>query len=504
MPSLLIALMGWIYAGVVIWLSLYSANILILTALYWLDAIRRWLRPSKPPITIPEWPNVLVQLPLFNERLVAPRLIKAVAQLDYPLDRLNIQVLDDSTDTTCELVDKAVAYWRKRGRHIYVLRREGRADYKAGALREGLRDSSEPFVAIFDADFVPPADWLKRTLPSFFESGGERTGLVQTRWAHLNDEYSLLTRAQALGLDGHFGIEQHVRHASGLFFNFNGTAGIWRRECIQDAGNWRGDTLAEDLDLSYRAQIQGWKVRYLPDVTAPAELPTLMVGFKRQQYRWARGSIQVVRLIGRSLLRAPISPWQKYQAFLHLSSYLVHPLMLVLLVLTLPLTLWGGHIQDHLPIGWLGFLTFGPPLFYATSQWALYDHHPGWRWLSRMPLLAMLGVGIAVNNTRAVIDGFKDRPNVFERTPKTGATGGHHAKHGWLAEALPADPGLPVEALLFFHALILVVLAVIQRNWVGAFFFALYTAGFGWISLATFIETRPTRTSSHESLRLAE
>jgi hypothetical protein len=178
--------------------------------------------------------------------------------------------------------------------------------------------------------------------------------------------------------------------------------------------------------------------------------------------------------------------------------------MLVLLVLTLPLTLWGGHIQDHLPIGWLGFLTFGPPLFYATSQWALYDHHPGWRWLSRMPLLAMLGVGIAVNNTRAVIDGFKDRPNVFERTPKTGATGGHHAKHGWLAEALPADPGLPVEALLFFHALILVVLAVIQRNWVGAFFFALYTAGFGWISLATFIETRPTRTSSHESLRLAE
>ena len=503
MPSLLIAMMGWIYAGVVIWLSLYSANMLVLTALYWLDAIRRWLRPSKPSIPVPEWPPVLVQLPLFNERLVATRLIKAVAQLDYPRDRLHIQVLDDSTDATCDLVDESAAYWRKRGRLIRVLRRDGRADYKAGALREGLKDSHEPFVAIFDADFVPPPDWLKRTLPSFFGLGGERTGLVQTRWTHLNDEYSLLTRAQALGLDGHFGIEQYVRHASGLFFNFNGTAGIWRRECIQDAGNWRGDTLAEDLDLSYRAQIQGWKVRYLPDVTAPAELPTLMVGFKRQQYRWAKGSIQVVRRIGRSLLHAPISPWQKYQAFLHLSSYLVHPLMLVLLVLTLPLTLWGGHIQDHLPIGLLGFLSFGPPLFYATSQWALYDHQPGWRWLSRMPLLAMLGVGIAVNNTRAVIDGLKDSPNVFERTPKTGATRGNPAKRGWLGESLPSDPGLPVEALLFFHALVLVALALLQRNWVGAFFFALYAAGFGWISLATFIETRPPETGSRESLTLA-
>jgi len=503
MPSLLIAIMGWIYAGVVIWLSLYSANMLILTALYWLDTIHRWFRPLKSSLTVREWPSILVQLPLFNEHLVASRLIKAVAQLDYPLDRLHIQVLDDSTDATRDLVDESVAYWRKRGRHIRILRRDGRADYKAGALREGLKDSSEPFIAIFDADFVPPPNWLKRTLPPFFDSGGERYGLVQTRWTHLNDEYSLLTRAQALGLDGHFGIEQHVRHASGLFFNFNGTAGIWRRECIQDAGNWRGDTLAEDLDLSYRAQIRGWKVRYLPEVTAPAELPTLMVGFKRQQYRWAKGSIQVVRRIGRSLLHAPISPWQKYQAFLHLSSYLVHPLMLVLLVLTLPLTLWGGHIQDHLPIGLLGFLSFGPPLFYATSQWALYDHHPGWRWLSRMPLLAMLGVGIAVNNTRAVIDGLKDSPNVFERTPKTGATGSNHAKRGWLAESLPSDPGLPVEVLLFFHALVLVFLAVHQHNWVGAFFFALYAAGFGWVSLATFIETRPAEASSHESLRLA-
>ncbi len=503
MPSLLIVLMGWIYAGVVIWLSLYSANMLILTALYWLDAIRRSLRPSKPSVAIPEWPHVLVQLPLYNERLVATRLIKAVSQLDYPLDRLHIQVLDDSTDSTRDLVDNSAAYWRKRGRCIDVLRRGRRLDYKAGALREGLRNSSEAFVAIFDADFIPPPDWLKRTLPPFFERG-ERTGLVQTRWTHLNAGYSLLTRAQALGLDGHFGIEQHVRHASGLFFNFNGTAGIWRRECIEDAGSWRGDTLAEDLDLSYRAQILGWKVCYLPDVTAPAELPTLMIGFKRQQYRWAKGSIQVLRLIGRSLLRAPISAWQKYQAFLHLSSYLVHPLMLVLLILTLPLTLWGGHIQDHLPIGWLGFLSFGPPLFYATSQMALYDHHPGWRWLSRMPLLAMLGVGIAVNNTRAVIDGLKDRPNIFERTPKMGATGSNHGKRGWLSESLPSDPGLPLEALLFFHALVLVVLAVHQHNWVGAFFFTLYAAGFGWISLATFIETRPTQTRSHKSLRLAK
>lgn len=502
MPSLLILIIGWIYAGVVLWLSLYSTNMLILTALYWLNAIRRSLTPSKPLGTITEWPHVLVQLPLYNECQVAPRLIKAVAQLDYPLDRLHIQVLDDSTDFTRKLVDRYAASWRKRCRNITVLRRSDRTDYKAGALREGLRNSPEAFVAIFDADFIPPPEWLKRALPPFFEPGGERIGLVQTRWTHLNDEYSSLTRAQALGLDGHFAIEQYVRHSSGLFFNFNGTAGIWRRECIQDADNWRGDTLAEDLDLSYRAQLKGWKVRYLPDVTAPAELPTLMVGYKRQQYRWAKGSVQVVLRIGRALLRAPISPWQKYQAFLHLSSYLVHPLMLVLLIITLPLFLWGRHILDHLPFGWLGILSLAPPLFYATSQWALYDRHPARRWLSRMPLLAMLGVGIAVNNTRAVIAGLKDLPNVFERTPKAGAIGGNQVRRGWLTESFSTDPGLPVEAMLFFYALVLVYLAAQQHNWVGAFFFALYTGGFGWISYATFLETRKTKPHPRKSLEL--
>lgn len=502
MPNLLISIIGWIYAGVAIWLSVYSANMLILTALYWFNTIRSSLRTSKPLATLVERPHVLVQLPLYNERQVAPRLIKAVAQLDYPIDRLHIQVLDDSTDSTRDIIDKHVAKWRMLGLSISVIRRSVRTDYKAGALREGLSISSEAFVAIFDADFLPPPDWLKRTLPPFFEPGGERIGLVQTRWTHLNDEYSLLTRAQALGLDGHFGIEQNVRHSSGLFFNFNGTAGIWRRECIQDADNWRGDTLAEDLDLSYRAQLKGWKVRYLPDVTAPAELPTLMVGFKRQQYRWAKGSIQVMLRIGRALLHASISPWQKYQAIVHLSGYLVHPLMLIMLVLTLPLALWGGQIRDHLPIGWLGLLSLGPPLFYATSQWALYDHHPGWRWLTRMPLLAMLGVGIAVNNSRAVIAGLKDLPNVFERTPKAGAIGKNHVKRGGLTESLSSDPGLPVEALLFFYALALVVLAMQQHNWVGAFFFALSAGGFGWTALATFIETRPPKLHPRKSLEL--
>lgn len=504
MPSLLISIMGWIYTGVVFWLSLYSANTLILTVLFWLHTIRHSHDPAKSAITPPEWPDVLVQLPLYNERLVARRLIKAVAQMDYPADRLHIQILDDSSDSTRDLVDKFAAYWCKRGRRINVLRRGERTDYKAGALRYGLEHSSkEAFVAIFDADFVPASDWLKRALQPFFEPGGERIGLVQTRWAHLNDDYSLLTRAQALGLDGHFGIEQSVRHDSGLFFNFNGTAGIWRRESIDDAGNWRGSSLAEDMDLSYRAQIRGWKIRYLPNVTAPAELPAMMVGFKRQQYRWARGSIQVIRLIGRSLLHAPVTPWKKYQAFLHLSSYLVHPLMLVLLILTLPLTLWGGNIQDHLPIGWLGFLSLGPPLFYATSQWALYDHKPGWRWLSRMPLLAMLGVGIAVNNTRAVIDGLRDRPNVFERTPKTGVTQQNHDKRSSIIESFPSDPGLAVEVLLFFHAVALVVLAMLQHNWMGGFFFAMYATGFGWVWLMTFLETRPWQVGSQKSFWLA-
>jgi cellulose synthase/poly-beta-1,6-N-acetylglucosamine synthase-like glycosyltransferase len=470
--------------------------------LFWRNAVLRHLNPLKTSITIHDWPEVLVQLPIFNERMVARRLIKAVARMDYPADRLHIQILDDSTDTTRELVDKYASYSRKRGIHISVLRRGNRNDYKAGALRYGLASTREPFVAIFDADFFPDPDWLKRAMKPFFEPNGEHIGLVQTRWAHLNDDYSVLTRAQALALDGHFGIEQYVRHDSGLFFNFNGTAGIWRRACIEDAGNWRGSTLAEDLDLSYRAQIRGWKIRYLPDLTAPAELPTLMVGFKRQQYRWAKGSIQVIRLLGRSLASARINPWKKYQAFLHLSSYLVHPLMLLLLVLTLPLTILDGNIQDHLPIGWLGFLSIGPPLFYATSQWALYRDKPIWRWLTRMPWLAMLGVGIAVNNSRAVIAGLRDRPNVFERTPKTGITQQKQTRRNLITETFPADPGLPVEVFLCFYLFVLALLAIHQQNWLGALFFLLYAAGFGWVAVTTYLETRATQTASQKSLRL--
>jgi cellulose synthase/poly-beta-1,6-N-acetylglucosamine synthase-like glycosyltransferase len=495
--------LSWVYAGIATWLAVYSLNMLMLTVTLWFHKSRS-AAASSAPLALADWPVVTVQIPLYNEQLVACRLIDAVAQIDYPLDRLYIQILDDSTDKTVALVDEAVSRWREKGRWISVLRRVDRRDYKAGALRAGLESAQGGFVAIFDADFVPPADWLKRALRPFFEPGRERIGLVQTRWSHLNDRYSLLTRAQALALDGHFGIEQYARHAAGLLMNFNGTAGIWRRVAIEEAGNWRGATLSEDLDLSYRAQLRGWKISYLPDVTAPAELPTLMIGFKRQQFRWTKGSIQVLRLLGRSILTAKISPWRKFQGLMHLSGYLAHPLMILLLLISLPLSLWGGSVLHHLPLGWLGIVSLGPPFFYATSQSVLYGRKRWWNWFVRMPLLSMLGVGIAVNNTRAILEGLFGKPSAFERTPKTGVTSDRNARQALVLESIKPDPTTWAEVLLSLYALATGYITLQHGNWVGAFFFLLYAAGFGWVASATLWEERRAMAPRHGRPRLIE
>ena len=491
MVNHLFVMLGWLYTIVAVWLSIYSANALILALLYWVIRFHHRTDHKSPLINPGHWPVVTLQFPIYNERLVARRLIDAAARLDYPVDCLHIQVLDDSTDDTTKLVAEGVEYWTNRGKWITVHHRINRSDYKAGALKEGLKSAAGEFVAIFDADFIPPRDWLKQAIQPFFGPECERVGIVQTRWAHLNDDYSALTLGEALGLDGHFGVDQIVRSSAGLLSSFDGTAGIWRRRCIEDAGNWRGASLAEDLDLSYRAQLCGWKVRYLPDVSAPAEIPTMMIGFKCQQFRWAKGSIQVARLLGLKVLRAPIKPWLKLEGILHITGYMVSPLMLMLLLMTLPLSLWGGDVMRRLPLGWSGIVGLGPPFFYVTSQWALYDRKQWWRWFRRMPLLAMLGIGIAVSNTRGVIEGLIGKKSAFERTPKTGVTRDNNIRPNKIDEQIKADPTSWAELFLCVYALATSILAIHQGNWVGTIFYCLYAAGFAWVGFATLLETRP-------------
>ena len=278
-------LLGAVYAVCVLGLFVYGVNAYLMVALHLRG--RRRPRSTAPPLAV--WPTVTVQLPIYNERYVARRLLEAVGALDYPADRLEIQVLDDSTDETTAIVIETAQTLAGRGLEVVHLHRRERAGFKAGALAAGLKEASGEFIAIFDADFVPPPDFLRRTLPHFADPG---VAVVQTRWGHLNRDFSLLTVAQALGIDGHFAVEQAARARSGLFLNFNGTAGVWRRTAIDDAGGWTHDTLTEDLDLSYRAQLRGWRIEYRPEIVCPAELPVLVTGFKSQQRRWAQGSIQ--------------------------------------------------------------------------------------------------------------------------------------------------------------------------------------------------------------------
>ena len=366
-------------------------------------------------------PRVTVQLPIYNERYVVGRLIKAVSALDYPRDRLEIQLLDDSTDDSAEIVEQLVTHYQQQGVSIVHLRRSNRNGFKAGALREGMEKASGEFFAIFDADFIPPPDFLRKTIPYFLN---RKVGMVQARWGHINADYSLLTRAQSIGIDSHFSIEQGARAWSGLFLNFNGTAGIWRRQAISEAGGWHADTLTEDMDLSYRAQLAGWQLKYLLEVACPAELPVQVSAFKSQQFRWAKGSIQTARKIIPVLLKAPCSWFSKWQAVLHMTHYMVHPLMLVTILLSYPIVL----LQKHESSPWLligAFILFlmatlGPSVLYLASQRCLYaDWRSRIRWIS---LMTLIGTGVSLNNARAVLEGLFFSGGDFIRTPKFGTS----------------------------------------------------------------------------------
>ena len=468
-----------VYGFTAVLLAIYGLNSLIIVLLYLRHrpfGKLRAPREHQPPPPLTNAPPVTVQLPVYNELHVVERLIDAVARLDYPRDRLQIQVLDDSTDETTTLAQARVDYYRTQGIDIVLIHRPERTGFKAGALQRGLKTATGKFIAIFDADFVPNPDFLRRIIPHF--QGRPRLGLVQARWGHINADYSPLTRAQALALDGHFVVEQTARQRSGLFMNFNGASGVWRKRCIEEAGGWQGDTLSEDLDLSYRAQLAGWEFLYLPDVASPAEIPPQINAFKRQQFRWAKGSIQCLLKHWRALVRVRRPAFVRLQGLIHLSNYLIHPLMLILLLLTLPLLLGQG--MTGLPLFYLGLGSLGPPLVFMLSQW---DTYPDWRRrLAYFPLLALLGTGIALNNALAVGEALTRRPNLFQRTPKFGLEGrtDRWAKSPY---ALPVSRMTLGEVLLGLYSLITVIVALAKGNHYAVPFLLLYLGGFGYVAV---------------------
>jgi cellulose synthase/poly-beta-1,6-N-acetylglucosamine synthase-like glycosyltransferase len=401
------------YFFVLVILAVYGWHRYYLVYLY----MKNKGRPPVPSGTLDALPPVTIQLPIYNEMYVADRLIDAVCQIDYPGELLEIQVLDDSTDETCAVAEQAVRRNAARGVDIVYIHRTDRTGYKAGALEAGLKVAKGEFVAIFDADFIPTADFLRRTVPFFADP---KIAMVQARWGHINQQYSLLTKIQAILLDGHFVLEHGGRNRAGLFFNFNGTAGIWRRAAIADAGGWQHDTLTEDLDLSYRAQLRGWRFVFLPELVAPAEVPVEMNAFKSQQHRWAKGSIQTCRKLLPRILRSNVPLGVKAEAFFHLTANFNYPLMCVLSVLMAP------AMVIRYNMGWYEMLLIDVPLFFAaTASVANFymvcqrELHADWLTRTRyLPFLMSIGIGLAINNTKAVFEALFNKQTEFARTPK--------------------------------------------------------------------------------------
>ncbi|NPV08464.1 MAG: glycosyltransferase [Anaerolineae bacterium] len=475
-----------IYLLAALLLATYGFNSLVLTALFLRH--RRGSRAEEPRW----WPSVTVQLPVYNERWVVRRLLEAVSRLDYPRDRLQIQVLDDSDDYTHAMVDSMAARLRRRGLDVTVLHRTERSGYKAGALANGLASARGEFIAIFDADFVPPTNWLRRVVPYLAADRG--LGFVQTRWGHINEGYSVPTRAQALALDGHFVVEQPARQRSGLLMNFNGSAGIWRRRCIEGAGGWSARTLCEDLDLSYRAQLAGWRGLYLPEVVVPAEVPPTVSAFKSQQRRWATGSVQCLRYLAGPVLRSRLSLGQKVESLIHMGGYLGHPLMLVLLLVSLPLLLLDGGLRFHLTF--LGLASLGPPTLYILSQ--AMQGGAGWRRLAYLPVLVLLGTGLAVSSTRAVIRALRSDGGAFERTPKyslVGRRGDWRGRH----YVVGADSWTLGELGMAAYALVAIAVAASRGSVYAIPFLALYAAGFLYVAASSLSEARAERAGARRA-----
>jgi cellulose synthase/poly-beta-1,6-N-acetylglucosamine synthase-like glycosyltransferase len=474
------------YFIVLILLAAYGMHRYVLVYLYYKHKKNR---TTDPAACFEELPRVTVQLPIFNEQYVVERLLESICKLKYPRAKLDIQVLDDSTDETVEVARNLVERYAALGNPIGYHHRTNRHGYKAGALAEGLKTARGEFVAIFDADFIPPEDFLLRTVHHFTDP---KIGMVQTRWTHINRNYSFLTQVEAILLDGHFVLEHSGRARSGVFFNFNGTAGVWRRAAIDQAGGWQHDTLTEDTDLSYRAQLKGWKFIYLQDVECPAELPVEMTAFKTQQSRWAKGLIQTGKKILPRVMRSDAPLHTKIEAWYHLTANLSYPLMIVLSVLMLPAMIirfyqgWFQMLFIDLPLFMAS--TFSISSFYLVSQRELFPK--SWpRAFLYLPFLMALGIGLTITNTKAVIEALLGKESAFARTPKyrveskkdkVGSTK-YRKRLGWI-------PWLELGIGTYFA--LTVFYAVENENFVTIPFLLLFVVGYWYTGLMSLLQGR--------------
>jgi cellulose synthase/poly-beta-1,6-N-acetylglucosamine synthase-like glycosyltransferase len=470
------------YAALLLVLSVYGSHRYAMAYLYH----RHKYRLPTPKGRFRTLPRVTVQLPIFNEMYVTERLIRAVAAIEYPRDLLEIQVLDDSTDETQSIARACVDRLRAEGHDISYVHRTNRQGFKAGALENGLTLAKGELVAVFDADFVPAPDFLTRSVHYFTDP---EVGMVQARWGHVNREYSVLTQAQAILLDGHFVIEHAARNRSGRFFNFNGTAGIWRRSAIVAGGGWQHDTLTEDLDLSYRAQLQGWKFVYLSDLVAPAEVPVEMNSFKSQQHRWAKGSIQTALKLWPRIRRADLPREVRREAFFHLTANVGYLLMIPLTIL-LPIT-----VVVRVSHGWYEVLLLDVPLFVAATFsvvmfYAASQAEQGRGWWDRVkyiPLVMALGIGLSVNQARAVVEAIMGYETGFTRTPKHGVRGAGEsvARKRYRAAATFQ----PIVELALAAYMTYGVLYLVEREvYYSLPFLVLFQVGFAYVGLASVYE----------------
>ncbi len=481
MENLLVLL----YFAVLVPLCCYGLHRAHLVLLCWRHSQHIKAAESAPTPPDDALPVVTIQLPLYNEATVVARLLEAAGRIDYPRDRLEIQILDDSTDETRVIAEAKVAELRERGIDAQYVRRPNRLGYKAGALEYGLRTARGELVAIFDADFIPQPDFLRTAVGSFSDP---QVAMVQTRWAHLNRGTSLLTSVQALMLDGHHLVENRARYGAGCLWNFSGTGGIWRRQAIADAGGWEHDTLTEDLDLSYRAQLRGWRFVYRPDVVTPAELPEEMSAFRAQQARWAKGTVQTARKLLFRVLRSPLSLLQRVEVFFHMTPHFAYPLMIALSVLLLPalVIMPATDLQTMLLVDLplCGGATGSLALFYATAERA--QGRSVWSALIRLPALISLGVGLAPNQTKAVWDGMRSMSGEFVRTPKKGDSSGRYQQ----AAQLPF-----VEMGLGLVSLASVIASIETGHWFATPFAVLFTAGYAYVAVKVIAEQTRSRRS---------
>lgn len=470
-----------LYAAFLTFIFLYS--LVQLSLAYSYQKSRRKKHVSLDELDQEQWPHVTIQLPVFNELYVVERLIDAVIKMDYPKDKLEIQVLDDSTDESFEVATRRVDLYNAQGFDIVQIKRPERKGFKAGALAYGLELAKGEFTAVFDADFIPQPGFLKSTIPYFFTD--PKIGVVQTKWEHLNENYSILTKMQAFGLDAHFTVEQKGRNAGGHFINFNGTAGIWRNACIDDAGGWQSDTITEDLDLSYRAQLKGWKFKYLEEFGSPAELPAEMMALKNQQFRWTKGAAEcAVKNLPKVFKEKSLDFGTKLHATFHLLNSFIFICVLCTAILSLPLLILKPQLIEYELIFQVASIYLLSFVILAFFYWVSRAHKPesrGWRFLLNFPLFLSMSMGLSLHNSVAVIEGYIGKKSPFIRTPKFAISKDQGTWVDKKYRAISANPLTIVEGLLSLYFITGIILAFVLGEYGLLPFHIMLSVGFGMV-----------------------